>query len=275
LEAVQSLTSQLRQERDLVILFGGSIRGNLLNQIVEVSDSFEIPVKFVCLMDYSNSRGAIDMGVLPGAGGLSLKEMLSTDQLDMLWVVGANPLKSQRLSARRPYLVVQDLFLTETAKAADVVLPAASVYEKRGTVTNTCGEVQILSQSLSPEGAKTDLEIFSLLSRALGLTLCKSDPESVFSEIRSTVPGYNLPLDRLRLGEAIQTRLAGLRPDQVWDSSMIEPAHNTLFTSGTLGRYSKVLGDVMESPGSLYNWSPLASQSNGIPAGDAMPESRV
>ncbi|MDL1890610.1 2Fe-2S iron-sulfur cluster binding domain-containing protein [Nitrospirales bacterium NOB] len=275
LEAVQSLASQIRQERDLVILFGGSIRGNLLNQIVEISDSFEIPVKFVCLMDYSNSRGAIDMGLLPGAGGLSLTDMLSSDQLDVLWVVGANPLKSHRLNARRPYLVVQDLFLTETAKAADVVLPAASVYEKRGTVTNTCGEVQLLSQSLSSEGAKSDLEIFSLLSRALGMTLCKPDPESVLSEIRSTVPGYNLPLERLRQGEAIQTRLAGFWPDQVWDSSMIEPAHNTLFTSGSLGRYSKVLGDVKESPGSLYNWSRLGLQSSGILAGDAMSENRV
>ncbi|HNY40931.1 MAG TPA: molybdopterin-dependent oxidoreductase, partial [Bryobacteraceae bacterium] len=213
--------------------------------------------------------------LLPGAGGLSLTDVLSTDQLDVLWVVGANPLKSRRLSARRPYLVVQDLFLTETAKAADVVLPAASAYEKRGTVTNTCGEVQILSQALSPEGAKSDLEIFSLLSRALGLALCKPDPESVFSEIRSTVPGYNLPLERLLLGEAVQTRLAGFWPDQVWDSGMIEPANNTLFTSGTLGRYSKVLGDVKESPGSLYGWSRLGSQGSGILAGNAKSESQV
>jgi NADH-quinone oxidoreductase subunit G len=195
--------------------------------------------------------------------------MLSDGQLDVLWVVGANPLKSRQVSAKRPYMVVQDLFLTETARAADIVLPAASAYQKRGTVTNTCGEVQMLRQALSPEGAKTDLEIFGLLSRMLHLSLPKPDPDAVFAEIRSNVPGYDLPLEKLRLGEAVQTRLVGFRPDQVWNSDSIEPAQNTLFTSGTLGRYSKVLSDVMESPGSLYAWSSLDTYGGGVVAGNS------
>jgi NADH-quinone oxidoreductase subunit G len=273
--AVSSLSDQLRQERNLVILIGGSVRGKQLSQIVNFADSLGIPVKFVCLMDYSNSRGAVDMGLVPDTGGLSLPEMLSAGQLDLLWVVGANPLKSRRFGARRPYTVVQDLFLTETAQAADIILPAASAYEKRGTVTNTCGEVQMLRQSILPEGAKTDLEIFGLLARALRLNLSQPDPEAVFAEIRSNVPGYNVSLEKLRVGEAVQTRLAGFRPDQVWDSAMIEPAQNTLFKSGTLGRYSRVLGDVLESPGSLFTWSRLGTGSNGYFAGDSTQERQI
>lgn len=273
--AISSMSAQLRQERDLVILIGGSVRGKQLNQIVEFADSLEIPVKFVCLMDYSNSRGAVDMGLVPNTSGLSLPEMLSAGQLDLLWVVGANPLKSRRLGARRPFIVVQDLFLTETAQAADIILPAASAYEKRGTVTNTCGEVQMLRQSIVPDGGKTDLEIFGLLARALRLSLSKPDPEAVFAEIRSNVLGYNVSLEKLRLGEAVQTRLAGFRPDQVWDSAMIEPAQNTLFKSGTLGRYSKVLGNVLESPGSLYTWSRLGTGSSGPSAGNSTRERQI
>lgn len=262
-EALRSLVPQLQQESDLIILFGGTVRGSALNQLVEIADTLAIPVKFICLMDYANSRGAWDMGLLPSTDGLTLPRMLAPGMLDVLWVVGANPLKSRHLGDQRPFLVVQDLFLTETAQAADVILPAASAYEKTGTVTNTCGEVQMLKQALSPEGVKADLEIFGLLARQLGVDMPSPDPDSVFKEIRGNVPGYDLPVERLRLGEALQTRLCGIRPDQAWDSSLIEPAHNTLFTSGTLGRYSNVLSEVMESPGLLYGWSRTGFETQG------------
>ncbi len=133
----------------------------------------------------------------------------------------------------------------------------------------------MLRQSIVPDGGKTDLEIFGLLARALRLSLSKPDPEAVFAEIRSNVLGYNVSLEKLRLGEAVQTRLAGFRPDQVWDSAMIEPAQNTLFKSGTLGRYSKVLGNVLESPGSLYTWSRLGTGSSGPSAGNSTRERQI
>ena len=58
--------------------------------------------------------------------------MLAAPDLDVLWVVGANPLKDASLAAASAFVVVQDLFLTETARRADIVLPAASAYEKSG-----------------------------------------------------------------------------------------------------------------------------------------------
>jgi len=71
----------------------------------------------------------------------TLKEMLATrDKLGALLIVGANPVPKLKAGAETffgTFVIVQDLFLTETAAAADVVFPAASLYEKSGTVTNT------------------------------------------------------------------------------------------------------------------------------------------
>ncbi len=97
--------------------------------------------------------------------------MLAAADLDVLWVVGANPLKNARLAASAAFVVVQDMFLTETAQRADVVLPAASAYEKNGTVTNVCGEVQRLKRAVKAMGAKPDLEIIGLLAREMGVNL--------------------------------------------------------------------------------------------------------
>ena len=60
------------------------------------------------------------------------------------------------------------MFLTETAQRADVVLPAASAYEKNGTVTNVCGEVQRLKRAIATMGAKPDLEIIGLIAQRNG-----------------------------------------------------------------------------------------------------------
>jgi len=171
-------------------------------------------------VDYSNSRGAVDMGLLPDPeGGMNLEEMLAREDLEGLWVVGANPLKNHKLAASNAFVVVQELFLTETAQAAGVVLPAASAYEKSGTVTNVCGEVQRLKPAVAKPGAKTDLEIFSLLAREMGLELGPLIPEKITT---------------IAVGGAVRS------------------ARDTLFTSGTLGRYSKTLNSVSEGPGGLY-----------------------
>ena len=144
------------------------------------------------------------------------------------------------------------MFLTETATRADVILPAASAYEKNGTVTNVCGEVQRLKGGLKTMGTKPDLEIMGLLSKEIGVNPGIWLPDKVFDEIRRTVHGYNVPLPIVASGGAAQTAPlnghipAGTRPD------LIRSANDTLFTSGSLGRYSKMLSSVLESPGALY-----------------------
>jgi NADH-quinone oxidoreductase subunit G len=250
LAGIESLREKLKAEAGLVIAFGDSIQGDAVRKLVAFGDSLGIPVKYVCLVDYSNSRGAFDMGVLPREGGLSIEQMLAAPDLDALWVVGANPLKRSALKASNAFVVVQDLFLTETAKRADVVLPAASAYEKSGTVTNVCGEVQRLKPAAKVMGAKTDLEIFGLITKELGLSLGIWLPDKVFEEIRKTVHGYNVPLPVIATGGAAVTvplngRVAAL-PGSIHSSG------DTLFTSGSLSTYSKVLNSVMEAPGKLY-----------------------
>jgi len=265
LSAVQSLRVELEREADLVIVFGDGVKAAAVRGLVEFGDSLGIPVKYVCLVDYSNSRGAVDMGLvpelLPGYGtvadaglepGLTLPEMLAAEDLDVLWVVGANPLKNAELAAREAFVVVQDMFLTETARRADLILPAASAYEKSGTVTNVCGEVQRLSKAIEVMGAKTDLEIFGLLAREMKIDIGASNPNKVFDEIRETVGGYNIPLALLSTGGAAPAVPLNGHAGRDTPPELIRSARDTLFTSGSLTRYSRTLNAVIEAPGKLY-----------------------
>ena len=118
--------------------------------------------------------------------------------------MGANPLSRRSLAARNAFVVVQDLFLTETAKIADVVLPAASAYEKDGTVTNVCGEVQRLKRGAKVMGPKPDLEIIGLLAKEMKQNIGMWKAETVFQEIRTTVRGYDVPLRSL--SKAVEPR---------------------------------------------------------------------
>jgi NADH-quinone oxidoreductase subunit G len=252
----ESLRDKLKAEPELVILFDDSYKGDDLRKLVDFAESLGIPVKFICLVDYANSRGAVDMGLTPellpgyapsGQPGMHLDEMIGAG-LNVLWVVGANPLK-RGVKRQADFLVVQDMFLTETAQQADVVLPAASAYEKNGTVTNTTGQVQRLTRAINTMGAKPDLEIMGFIAREMGVaaTLGPWVPDTVFAEIRKTVRGYEVPMPVISAGGAAQTMPVNgripveLRPD------LVQSDHNGLFTSGTLGRYSKVLNSVVEN----------------------------
>jgi len=254
LEAVESLRDRLQAEPELVVIFGDAIKGEVVHRLVDFGESLGIPVQYVCLVDYSNSRGAVDMGLLPdAAGGMALPEMLAAQDLDVLWVVGANPLRGggQGPGAGGRFIVVHDLFLTETAQSADVVFPAASAYEKNCTVTNVCGEVQRLRKAVGAMGAKPDLEIMGLLAREMGVAAALGPwiPDTVFAEIRKNVRGYDVPLPVLEMGGAAQTAALNGRVPLDGRPELIRSAHENLFTSGTLGRYSKVLNSVVESHG--------------------------
>jgi NADH-quinone oxidoreductase subunit G len=260
--AIESLREKLRAEPGLVILFDDSVRGGDVRKLVDAGESLGIPVKYICLLDYSNSRGAADMGLMPELlpgyrpseqAGLRVDEMLDAN-LDALWVVGANPYKKPGAGGQGPgagkarFLVVQDMFFTETAQQADVVLPAASAYEKEGTVTNVTGEVQRLRRAVNVMGAKTDLEIMGFIAREMGVAAALGPwvPNSVFEEIRASVRGYDISLAALATGGAAQSMpVNGPIPVEI-RPELTRSDHNGLFASGTLGRYSKVLSSVLE-----------------------------
>ena len=256
-DALESLSHQLRAEPELVIVYGDAIKGEDVRKLVAFGASLGILVQYVPLLDYSNSRGAADMGLLPdllpgyqpsGQPGLTLAEMLADENLDVLWVVGANPLARADLRASNAFVVVQELFLTETAARADVVLPAASAYEKTGTVTNVCGEVQRLRKAAQTMGAKTDLEIIGVIAKEMGAArdMGRWIPDAVLDEIRERVRGYAISLEAITTGGAAQTTPVNGRVPVTVRPELIHSAHDNLFTSGTLGRYSRMLNSVLE-----------------------------
>jgi NADH-quinone oxidoreductase subunit G len=241
-----------------VILYGDAVRGEGVRWLAGFADSLEIPVKYVPLVDYSNSRGAVDMGLLPDLGrgytpvaerGMSADQMLAAPDLEVFWVIGSNPLEGAELASPNAFVVVQDLFLTETAAKADVVFPAACAYEKQGTVTNVTGEVQRLKKAVQVMGTKPDLEIIGLLGKELGLAPMLGPwlPDRVFEQIRKNVRGYDVPLPLLATGSAAQTAPIDGHIDFEMRPDLIQSAQDDLFSSGTLGRYSRVLNSVIEA----------------------------
>jgi NADH-quinone oxidoreductase subunit G len=153
------------------------------------------------LFEDANSLGARDMGLLPDAlpgyrpvrdAGLAYDQMLQSSEIRALLVMGANPLRHYaELPPRLEFLVVQDLALTETARRADVVLPAVSFAEKDGSMTNVDRHVQAICRALRPlPGAKADWEILQELAGHLGQTWGYTSPRDVFAEIAAHNPLY-------------------------------------------------------------------------------------
>ena len=154
------------------------------------------------LFEDANSLGARDMGLLPDAlpgympvteAGLTYSEMLSSPQIKALYVMGANParhLDSQKMPELE-FLIVQDILLTETAKQADVVLPAVTFAEKDGSMTNLDHHVQAIRRALRPlPGAKTDWEILLEIGKHMGRKWSYTSPQEILLEIAASNPLY-------------------------------------------------------------------------------------
>jgi formate dehydrogenase alpha subunit len=140
---------------------------------------------------------------VPAATGLRLLDMIEAaraGRLKAMLILGENPVRSLPASAKvaealqkLDLLIVQELFLTETAALADVVLPACSYAEKSGTFTNSEGAVQKVRQALDPIGdSRPDWEILSALSVLMGYPLEYGDAKDILKEIRTVIPGYSI-----------------------------------------------------------------------------------
>ena len=296
--ALSALKAGLEKESDVVIIFGADISGAALRDLVGFGSKLPGHTRFMAFGDYANSRGAADMGILPdrlpgyasladaaerarfsklwgseisSAPGMTAREMMeaaAAGKLKALYVVGANPLKTFEVKqpdrlAGLELLVVQDMFLTETAQRADVVLPAASTYEKDGTLTNTAGEVQMTHRSIDPQGPRSDFDLIRILSHQLsmlgvGSPIRLRTPEAAFDEIRQNVRGYDLPVASLLAGgaELSTATCQTVEPSYETPAGVIFSSNDFLFSSGTLGRYCSKLKSTNEAKDTPWSSSP-------------------
>jgi len=315
-EAWIALREKIRAEQNLVIAFGSEVRGHDIEALVSFASTLA-GAKLICLGDYANSRGASEMGLypdllpgyepvtgadkfrqewgkLPTEKGLSLPEMVEAakaGKLKALYVVGANPVGRLGIDPfvfSKTFVVVQDMFLTETANLADVVLPAANAYEKTGTYTNTCGDLQLVKKAGEVSDTKPDFEMIVRIADAMGfdvrgLVLFGSgthsdmgqtrgaqsgevdrhavwleahnlepkmtpfDPMAILDEVQRVVSGYDVSRVNLLAGNDQHLEIAESGASAIQNPELVVPANDDLFSSGTLGRYSKTLNSVFEN----------------------------
>jgi NADH-quinone oxidoreductase subunit G len=306
----------VKAEEKLLILIGSELRGKDLKALIDFG--LTIPgATFALLSDYANSRGAADMGLLPdmlpgytplpdnttfaeyntpAAPGLDMLEIFEAagrGELSALYVVGSNPVARYGVdpeSLKDTFLVVQDMFLTETAAVADVILPAANLYEKSGSVTNSYGDLQLVNKAGDRAGVRSDFEMIVRIADKMGANmhqlvpfgkgtradmgqsrgaqsgeadrhavwltannlepkLSPFDPFAILDEIQRLVPGYNLLRLQLLSGNDQHLQPAAPAPlVQIGNRrDLVLPANDSLFTSGTLGRYSAMLSDLQHN----------------------------
>jgi NADH-quinone oxidoreductase subunit G len=316
-DALRDFRDKVKAEQGLIIIFGDELRGEDITALVNWGSAQG--AKFICLGDYANSRGAADMGLYPdllpgytalsnsspfaqeygtampqqpGLNILSMFRAAAAGTLGALYVVGSNPVARYNVdpfSLKSTFVVVQDMFLTETATTAEVVLPVANAYEKSGTFTNTYGDLQLLKKAGDLAGVRTDFELIVrvadrmgadvrklvpfgkglradmgqsrgaqsgeadrhlvwLAARNLEPKLSPFDSQALLDEIQRLVPGYNFSRLNLFAGGEVHTHAPELSSlTQPASPESIVPANDTLFTSGTLGRYSNTLNSIIEN----------------------------
>jgi formate dehydrogenase major subunit len=152
---------------------------------------------------------------LDGKRGLTVVEIMDAihaGEIRGMYIMGENPAMSdpdlhhaRGALAHLEHLVVQDLFLTETAKYADVVLPASAWPEKDGTVTNTNRQVQMGRTALPlPGNARQDWWIIQEIARRIGLDWRYTHPKDVFAEMKLAMPSFNgITWERLQREDAV------------------------------------------------------------------------
>ncbi len=175
---------------DTVIMFGGDLSSETQAILANAANVFageKSRVLFHPLPLYNNSVGAHDMTT----GRKSLAEVLKNSKA--LLIGGSLQEADAALLANKYFVVVQELFETETTKYADVVLPAASFAEIDGTYTNNTGFVQRVRQAIEPVNqAKADWTITSLIARAMDVDFGYNfSAPMVFKAIADSVPAYS------------------------------------------------------------------------------------
>jgi NADH-quinone oxidoreductase subunit G len=172
---------------DVIIMLGSDLGNNAAAAIAAGASGLagaESRVLLHPLARYNNSVGANDVG----SGRKLLDEVIRTSSSLLI----AGSLQDPSVLAGKKFVVVQELFLTETADQADVVFPAASFAEVDGTFTNNAGNVQRVRKAIEPlHQSKPDWMITAMLARALGSEIVTDwSASAIFRSIADAVPAY-------------------------------------------------------------------------------------
>ena len=295
-QSLAKIKEAIEKASDVLIIFGAGIQGAAIRDLVAFGSRLGGKTKYLALGDYAKRNPAVpanffegsssgstldgtgygtdgkiwgaEISATPGLTARAMMEAAAAGKLKALYVVGANPVKTFAVSqpdrlAGLELLVVHDMFLTETALRADVVLPAASTYEKDGTMTNTAGEVQMTHRSIDPQGPRSDFDLIRILSHQLGMLglgapIKLRTAEAAFEEIRQNVPGYELSMAALLSGRAQESTASCKSTENSYDVPLenIFSSNDFLFTSGTLGRYCSKLASTKEAKDTPWISSP-------------------
>lgn len=176
------------------------------NNVQGASDAGLIPM---VLADYASvsddaarkvfeDAWGMDLNPVPGLTVVEIMNAALARDVRAMYIMGENPAmsdpdlnKARRALAALDHLVVQDIFFTETAAFADVILPATSFFEKTGTFTNSNRQVQLGRKVLDPPGdSRSDLHIIQELANRFGLDWTYDTPSDVFEEMRTVMPSH-------------------------------------------------------------------------------------
>jgi formate dehydrogenase major subunit len=179
---------------------------------------------------YEDLWGA-ELDPKPGLTVVEIMHAILAGDIKGMYIMGENPAMSdpdvnhvREALAKLEHLVVQDIFLTETAAFADVVLPASAFPEKAGTFTNTNRQVQLARPALDPPGdARQDWWIIQEIARRIGLQWDYTHPRDVYAEMRQTMKSIaGIPWERLEREDAVTYPC----------DSEDQPGHSVIFGDG-------------------------------------------
>jgi len=295
---------------------GEAILNALLNLSLLLHHGGEGSVNIYPPREHCNSQGVNDMGMvpeyLPGYRAITDAKALSTlsqswntgklDKLDqpnlvanlwencsqghikMLYIAGEDPCHSSRSASvvkdglkTVPFLVVQDIYMTETASLADIVLPTGSYAEKEGTFTNMTRHVQRVATAVLPEGqSRPDFDIFCDLAQALDKPFTHTSVREVQKEIERAAPCYQGMFPGKKSSQWAPTE-SGTQPEfAVTEAVTPEEAsqgfpmklitNNHMFHIGSYTHYAKALVDI--GPDCVAEISHEDAQAMAIQSGD-------
>ncbi|PIR00980.1 MAG: NADH-quinone oxidoreductase, subunit G [Nitrospinae bacterium CG11_big_fil_rev_8_21_14_0_20_45_15] len=308
-EQLKRTATQLAEKADRALIIGNDVLNTgkgketlnaLLNLAILLNAGGEGSVSIYPPREHCNSQGVNDMGAtpqyLPGYRPVNdafehenladeLFENCANGKIKFLHIAGEDPMTSYKSRSiveqaldTVPFLVVQDIYMSETARKANLILPTATFAEKEGTVTNMTRHVQKVVPAIPVQGkAKSDLEIFHNLADALGSPFKSKSSSDVLEEIRQTIPAYK-DVDPARHEQWKPSGVTAKPAFQICafeelkaskrDFSMKLLTNNHMFHIGSYTHFSKALTDI--GPDCFAEINPKDAKKSELVNGDTL-----